>query len=56
MENVSCQEAEGAMYVFPKINLPPKAIEEAKKRNKQPDAFYVLEMLNATGVVCLEKQ
>lgn len=50
MEGVSCQEADGAMYVFPSVKLPQKAIEEAKKLGKQPDTLYVLELLEATGV------
>lgn len=50
LEGVSCQPAEGAMYVFPTITLPKRAIEEAKRLKKQPDAFYAMEMLNATGV------
>ncbi|KAF3340578.1 alanine aminotransferase 2-like protein [Carex littledalei] len=31
MEGVLCQKAEGAMYLFPRIKLPEKAIEAAKK-------------------------
>ena len=27
---VSCRRVQGAMYAFPKIDLPPKALEEAK--------------------------
>ncbi|CAO3675049.1 unnamed protein product [Umbelopsis ramanniana] len=50
MEGVTCNEAEGSMYVFPKITLPQKAIEAAKKAGKEPDNFYCLEMLDATGV------
>ena len=30
MENVKCNEVEGAMYAFPRITLPKKAIEAAK--------------------------
>ena len=30
MENVKCNEVGGAMYAFPKITLPKKAIEVAK--------------------------
>ncbi|CAG8720856.1 7090_t:CDS:1, partial [Cetraspora pellucida] len=40
----------GSMYLFPRINLPPKAIKVAKEAGKQPDEFYCLAMLNATGV------
>ena len=50
MEGVECQNPQGAMYLFPKINLPSKAIEEAKRRGKNPDDFYCLELLDATGI------
>lgn len=50
MEGVSCQRAEGAMYAFPKITLPPKAVQAAAKKGMNPDAFYVLELLEHTGV------
>lgn len=53
MTGVSCQQAEGAMYLFPAVKLPPKAVEQAQKLKKAPDAFYVMEMLKATGVVCV---
>jgi aspartate/methionine/tyrosine aminotransferase len=38
------------MYLFPRIRLPEKAIEAAKKAGKEPDVFYCLQMLNNTGV------
>ena len=38
------------MYLFPKIDLPKKAIEEAKRRGKGADDFYCLELLDATGI------
>lgn len=50
MEGVECQNPQGAMYLFPKINLPPKAIEAAKKAGKNPDDFYCLELLDSTGI------
>lgn len=50
MEGVTCQPAEGAMYLFPDITLPQKAIDEAKKHNMAPDAYYSHAMLEATGV------
>jgi len=40
----------GAMYSFPQIRLPPKAIEAAKKAGKVPDVFYCLKLLEATGI------
>lgn len=51
MENVSCNKAEGAMYLFPNVELPIRAIQEAATLNKAPDTFYALKMLEATGVV-----
>lgn len=40
----------GAMYSFPQIRLPPKAIEAAKRAGKVPDVFYCLRLLEATGI------
>lgn len=51
MEGVSCNEPEGAMYVFPRIRLPEGAIKAAAAANQKPDVFYSLAMLDATGVV-----
>lgn len=48
--NVVCNFTEGAMYSFPQICLPPKAIEAAKKAGKVPDVFYCLKLLEATGI------
>jgi len=30
MEGVKCNEVQGAMYAFPRITIPQRAIEEAK--------------------------
>lgn len=30
MDGVKCNEVQGAMYAFPRITLPQRAIEEAK--------------------------
>jgi alanine transaminase len=51
MEGVSCQPPQGALYAFPKIELPPKAVEAATAAGKAADAFYCLRLLDATGVV-----
>lgn len=50
MEGVECGPPAGSMYLFPTITLPPKAIEQAKKEGREPDEFYALRMLDATGV------
>lgn len=51
MEGVTCNEADGSLYVFPQIHLPPKAYEAAAAEHRPPDAFYCLAMLNRTGIV-----
>eukprot|EP01033_Poteriospumella_lacustris_P005270 gene5271-3764_t len=53
LPGVSCQETEGAMYAFPRISLPAKAIAEAERLGKQPDVLYCLELLNETGLCCV---
>ncbi|KAI5289543.1 hypothetical protein KEM52_000749 [Ascosphaera acerosa] len=50
MEGVECQEPQGAMYLFPTINLPPRAIAAAKREGRAADEFYALRLLDATGV------
>ena len=51
MEGVSCQPPQGALYAFPQITLPPKAVAAAADAGKAADAFYCLHLLDATGVV-----
>lgn len=53
LEGVVCQETEGAMYSFPRITLPPAALEAAKAKGKQPDVMYCLELLEETGLSCV---
>jgi len=50
MEGVVCQSPQGSMYLFPTITLPPGAIEAARKAGKNPDDFYCLRLLDATGI------
>lgn len=38
------------MYLFPSITLSQKAVDKAKEENRQPDEFYSLRLLDATGV------
>lgn len=49
-EGFSCNEVQGAMYAFPQIKLPPRAIEAAKQTNQAPDVFYAFQLLENTGV------
>ncbi|CAN0877790.1 Alanine aminotransferase 2, mitochondrial [Linum grandiflorum] len=51
LEGVTCNRAEGAMYLFPRIRLPAKAIKAAEAAKTAPDLFYCRNLLKATGVV-----
>lgn len=51
LPGVSCNRAQGALYLFPSIELPENAIRAAALRGVQPDVFYALRMLEATGLV-----
>ncbi|KMZ65714.1 Alanine aminotransferase 2, mitochondrial [Zostera marina] len=51
LEGVSCNKAEGAMYLFPRFDLPNKAIEAAREEKIAPDLFYAQRLLYATGIV-----
>jgi len=50
LPGVSCVESPGALYLFPSLYLPKKAIEEAKKRGKEADGLYAMDLLNETGI------
>jgi alanine transaminase len=50
---VSCVRAPGAMFLYPKIDLPPTALAVAKEAGKTPDTFYTLELLDTAGICVL---
>lgn len=47
---ITCVPAEGAMYAFPRIEIPDKAIEKAKELGTTPDNLYALSLLDETGI------
>ncbi|KAJ2305021.1 alanine transaminase, partial [Coemansia sp. RSA 2706] len=50
LPNMSCNDAQGAMYLFPRVELPPAFVAEAEARGQQADAAYCMQMLEATGI------
>eukprot|EP00535_Pseudo-nitzschia_heimii_P005140 CAMPEP_0197174360 /NCGR_PEP_ID=MMETSP1423-20130617/915_1 /TAXON_ID=476441 /ORGANISM="Pseudo-nitzschia heimii, Strain UNC1101" /LENGTH=651 /DNA_ID=CAMNT_0042623283 /DNA_START=347 /DNA_END=2302 /DNA_ORIENTATION=+ len=50
IDGISCVPAEGAMYAFPTVEVPPKAIEAAKEQGTTPDNLYALSLLEMTGI------
>ena len=51
LDGITCNPAQGAMYLFPRIHFSEKAIEQAKKQGMEPDYMYAMELLDATGIV-----
>uniref|UniRef100_A0A3Q2CIR0 alanine transaminase n=1 Tax=Cyprinodon variegatus TaxID=28743 RepID=A0A3Q2CIR0_CYPVA len=47
----SCQPVEGGAFAFPRVFLPPKAIETAKELGMKPDTFYCMRLLEEAGVL-----
>jgi len=45
-----CTKAAGAMYLFPSVKIPPKAIAESKRQGISPDTLYAVSLLEATGI------
>lgn len=51
LEGVTCNKAEGAMYVFPRLDLPERALRAAGAVGMVADVFYTRRLLDATGIV-----
>ena len=51
LDGVSCTDIDGAMYAFPKLELPKWFEELASERGVQPDFLYCQELLDRTGIV-----
>lgn len=51
LQGMSCQQIDGAMYAFPTITLPQKAVTAAASMGVAADAMYCMGLLEATGIV-----
>ncbi|XP_058480296.1 alanine aminotransferase 2-like [Solea solea] len=49
---ITCNPVQGAMYTFPRITIPQKAIDKAKELGQIPDMYYCMRLLNEEGI-CL---
>jgi len=47
---ISCNTVQGAMYAFPQIKFPEKALAAAKEAGQPADVFYAFHLLEATGI------
>lgn len=55
LPGLDAQPADGAMYLFPSIHLPLKALEAAKSfringKHVSPDMFWSIQLLEQTGI------
>mmetsp|Transcript_15358 Transcript_15358/g.27296 ORF Transcript_15358/g.27296 Transcript_15358/m.27296 type:complete len:517 (+) Transcript_15358:198-1748(+) len=50
LPGIVCQPLEGAMYAFPRLELPEYFVEKARKAGKTPDSLYALSLLEHTGI------
>eukprot|EP00541_Cyclophora_tenuis_P002989 CAMPEP_0116552140 /NCGR_PEP_ID=MMETSP0397-20121206/6327_1 /TAXON_ID=216820 /ORGANISM="Cyclophora tenuis, Strain ECT3854" /LENGTH=511 /DNA_ID=CAMNT_0004077069 /DNA_START=32 /DNA_END=1567 /DNA_ORIENTATION=- len=46
----SCQPAQGAMYCFPSVEMPPGALTAAKEKGTTPDTLFAVSLLEKTGI------
>jgi alanine transaminase len=51
MKGMHSNPIEGAMYAFPRVDLPKKFVAEAESQGKAPDALYCAMALKETGAV-----
>ncbi|KAM4614331.1 alanine aminotransferase 2 [Discoglossus pictus] len=47
---IKCNPLQGAMYAFPRIFIPPAAVEKAKDEQLAPDMYYCMRLLDETGI------
>lgn len=50
IDGVTCNPSEGAMYAFPRVEIPPKAMDDAATLEQTPDSTYALSLLEETGI------
>ena len=51
LPGITCNAAEGAMYLFPSLLLPKRAVSEASRLGMAADEFYCIKLLESTGLV-----
>lgn len=47
---IRCNPVQGAMYSFPRIHIPEKAIKLAQAEGQAPDMFFCMKLLEETGI------
>ncbi|KFO30617.1 alanine aminotransferase 1 [Fukomys damarensis] len=47
---IHCNPVQGAMYSFPRVQLPPRAVHRAQELGMAPDMFFCMCLLEETGI------
>ncbi|XP_028328773.1 alanine aminotransferase 1-like [Gouania willdenowi] len=47
----SCQPVHGGAFMFPRVNLPLRAIQSAQEAGLPPDMFYCMRLLEEVGLL-----
>ena len=50
VDGITCNSADGAMYAFPSVEIPQKAVDYAEEHDMTPDFLYSLSLLDSTGI------
>ena len=50
MDGIASNQVAGAMYAFPKLELPEKLVQEARSKNVEPDFYYAMNLLESSGI------
>ncbi|KAJ1195041.1 hypothetical protein NDU88_004324 [Pleurodeles waltl] len=48
---IHCNPIQGAMYAFPRIEIPEKAVKMAQTQGLEPDVFFCRQLLDKTGII-----
>ncbi|KAM5157194.1 alanine aminotransferase 2 isoform 2-T2 [Mantella aurantiaca] len=47
---IQCNPVQGAMYSFPRIDIPERAVKLAQAEGQAPDMFFCMKLLEETGI------
>ncbi|XP_041424171.1 alanine aminotransferase 2-like isoform X3 [Xenopus laevis] len=47
---IRCNPVQGAMYSFPRIHIPEKAVKLAQAEGQAPDMYFCMKLLEETGI------
>jgi len=50
IDGITCNDVEGAMYAFPDVEVPSRAVQQADEDGISVDTLYALSLLEGTGI------